>query len=204
MDLLATVGQCDNGYACVYQNNLFLVLTDDSAPGRGPSSDRLRAVVRRRWEPRRSSRALQETGQPARFGHRGNGSLEESTWTERSSQGQPVFGDGPRGRAADSEGRDRRGGQQLPDLDRPVGVPASYAEHARLMFDLQVLALQGMSLGLSPSSLPVKPAPGPTLRSAFPTRITRSRITATIPRRLPRWPRSTSSTCRCLRNSSRS
>jgi hypothetical protein len=31
----------------------------------------------------------------------------------------------------------------LPDLDRPVGVPASYAEHARLMFDLQLLALQG-------------------------------------------------------------
>jgi hypothetical protein len=31
----------------------------------------------------------------------------------------------------------------LPDLDRPVGVPAAYAEHARLMFDLQVLALQG-------------------------------------------------------------
>src|SRR5439155_18113911 len=32
---------------------------------------------------------------------------------------------------------------RLPDLDRPVGVPASYAEHARLMFDLQVLAFQG-------------------------------------------------------------
>src|SRR4029434_2821700 len=31
----------------------------------------------------------------------------------------------------------------LPDLDRPVGVPAAYAEHARLMFDLQILALQG-------------------------------------------------------------
>jgi hypothetical protein len=28
-------------------------------------------------------------------------------------------------------------------LDRPVGVPAAYADHARLMFDLQVLALQG-------------------------------------------------------------
>ena len=35
------------------------------------------------------------------------------------------------------------GGQPLPDLDRPVGVPAAYADHARLMFDLQVLALQG-------------------------------------------------------------
>jgi hypothetical protein len=31
----------------------------------------------------------------------------------------------------------------LPDLDRPEGVPASYADHARLMFDLQLLALQG-------------------------------------------------------------
>jgi hypothetical protein len=30
----------------------------------------------------------------------------------------------------------------LPDLDRPVGVPAAYADHARLMFDLQVLAMQ--------------------------------------------------------------
>jgi hypothetical protein len=31
----------------------------------------------------------------------------------------------------------------LKDLDRPVGVPASYADHARLMFDLQVLAFRG-------------------------------------------------------------
>ena len=31
----------------------------------------------------------------------------------------------------------------LPDLDRPAGVPAAYADHARLMFDLQLLAFQG-------------------------------------------------------------
>jgi len=31
----------------------------------------------------------------------------------------------------------------LPDLDRPVGVPAAYADHAKLMFDIQVLAMQG-------------------------------------------------------------
>jgi hypothetical protein len=31
----------------------------------------------------------------------------------------------------------------LPDLDRPLGVPTAYADHARLMFDLQLLALQG-------------------------------------------------------------
>ena len=33
----------------------------------------------------------------------------------------------------------------LKDLDRPIGVPAAYADHARLMFDLQLLAFQGMS-----------------------------------------------------------
>jgi hypothetical protein len=31
---------------------------------------------------------------------------------------------------------------KLPDLDRPIGVPPAYADHAKLMFDLQVLALQ--------------------------------------------------------------
>ena len=31
---------------------------------------------------------------------------------------------------------------KMPDLDRPVGVPAAFADHARLMFDLQVLAFQ--------------------------------------------------------------
>jgi hypothetical protein len=40
---------------------------------------------------------------------------------------------------AEAETADSR----LPDLDRPIGVPAAYADHARLMFDLQVLALQG-------------------------------------------------------------
>ena len=42
-------------------------------------------------------------------------------------------------RQAEAKTRDN----PLPDLDRPTGVPAAYADHARLMFDLQLLALQG-------------------------------------------------------------
>jgi hypothetical protein len=30
--------------------------------------------------------------------------------------------------------------RKLPTVDRPVGVPAMFGEHAKLMFDLQVLA----------------------------------------------------------------
>jgi len=31
---------------------------------------------------------------------------------------------------------------KMPDLDRPVGVPVAFADHAKLMFDLQILAFQ--------------------------------------------------------------
>src|SRR6202521_3345425 len=30
----------------------------------------------------------------------------------------------------------------MPDLDRPIGAPSAYGDHAKLMFDLQVLAMQ--------------------------------------------------------------
>ena len=33
-------------------------------------------------------------------------------------------------------------GRELPVVDAPAGIPVSYDEHARLMFDMQVLALQ--------------------------------------------------------------
>ena len=42
-----------------------------------------------------------------------------------------------------ANGRASAADTTLPDLDRPLGVPAAYADHAKLMFDLQVLALQG-------------------------------------------------------------
>src|SRR6202012_2413394 len=45
----------------------------------------------------------------------------------------------PRIQKAEADAKDN----PLPAPDRPVGVPAAYADHARLMFDLQVLALQG-------------------------------------------------------------
>jgi hypothetical protein len=32
---------------------------------------------------------------------------------------------------------------KTPDIDRPMGVPPSFADHAKLMYDLQILAFQG-------------------------------------------------------------
>ena len=40
------------------------------------------------------------------------------------------------------ERADAQADQELPEVDRPAGVPATFEEHARLMFDLLVLAYQ--------------------------------------------------------------
>jgi hypothetical protein len=143
MDLLQTVGQCDNGYACVYQNNLSWSSPTTPIPSEahprvvferlfgegGSPSDRLAALKRRAslldWVRDDISRLQKTLGADdrARVGQY----LDSIREVERRIQ------------KAES-GTD---GDQLPDLDRPVGVPASYAEHAKLMFDLQALAMQG-------------------------------------------------------------
>ncbi len=143
MDLLATVGQCDNGYACVYQNNLSWSspttplpseahprLVFESLFGEGGNAQERRAAIRKRASLLDSvtdeiSRLKTQLGPADR--DRVNQYLDTVREVERRIQ------------KAEADARDNT----LPDLDRPVGVPASYAEHARLMFDLQVLALQG-------------------------------------------------------------
>jgi len=143
MDLLQTVGQCDNGYACVYQNNLSWSSPTTPLPaeahprvvferlfGEGGSAADRRAALKRRaslldWVRDDISRLQKSLGPDdrARVGQY----LDSIREVERRIQ------------KAESD----TGDDHLPDLDRPVGVPASYAEHAKLMFDLQVLALQG-------------------------------------------------------------
>ncbi len=143
MDLLQTVGQCDNGYACVYQNNLSWSSPTTPLPaeahprivferlfGEGGNAADRQAALRKRaslldWIRDDITRLQSALGPEDR--HRVSQYLETIREVERRIQ------------KAEAETAD----SQLPDLDRPVGVPASYADHARLMFDLQVLALQG-------------------------------------------------------------
>src|SRR6266545_4392424 len=143
MDLMQVVGQCDNGYACVYQNNLSWSSPTTPLPaeahprivfeslfGEGGSLADRRAAWRKRaslldWFNEDIARLQRELGP----GDRARVSQYLDTVREVERRIQKAEAD-----AANNP---------LPDLDRPVGVPASYADHARLMFDLQLLALQG-------------------------------------------------------------
>ncbi|QOV92336.1 DUF1552 domain-containing protein [Humisphaera borealis] len=143
MDMMQTVGQCDNGYACVYQNNLSWSSPTTPLPaeahprivfemlfGEGGSKADRAAALRRRaslldFVKDDLSRLNGELGAADRA--RVDQYLESVRDVERRVQ------------KAMADVKDK----SLPDLDRPVGVPASYAAHARLMFDLQLLAFQG-------------------------------------------------------------
>ncbi len=142
MDLLELVGQCDDGYACVYQNNLSWSSPTTPLPyeahprlvferlfGEGGSAEeRSRTLKKRASMLDRVSRDIQrlqkELGSSDRT--KVDQYLESVREVERRIQGA------------------EEGAAELPmpDMDRPIGVPDSYVDHARLMFDLQVLALQ--------------------------------------------------------------
>jgi len=143
MDLLQVVGQCDNGYACAYQNNLSWSSPTTPLPaeahprivfeslfGEGGSIAERRNALRKKTSLLDSFlgdlASLQKNLGPADRG-RISDYLETVRELERRIQ---------KAEADTAE-------NPLPDLDRPVGVPTAYADHARLMFDLQVLALQG-------------------------------------------------------------
>jgi hypothetical protein len=143
MDLLSVVGQCDNGYACVYQNNLSWSSPTTPLPaeahprivfenlfGEEGGSVERRAALRKRASLLDSVvdelTRLQKTLGPSDR-NRVNQYLESVRDLERRIQ------------KAEAAAKDN----PQPDLDRPLGVPAEYADHVRLMFDLQMLALQG-------------------------------------------------------------
>lgn len=142
MDLNPLAGVCNNGYACVYQN--CLSWTSPTTPL--PSEAHPRVVFERL------------------FGEGGNAAARRSALRNRASLLDAFSGDitklkqrvGAPDRARldqyldsirEVEREIERAEQAVaenktPDLDRPVGVPVAFADHAKLMFDLQILAFQ--------------------------------------------------------------
>ncbi len=143
MDMMQTVGQCDNGYACVYQNNLSW-----SSPTTPLSAEAHPRLVFEKLFGEGGSKADREAALRKRsslldFVKADMASLKRelgSTDREKVDHYLDSIREVER-RIQKAEVSVRENPE--PDLDRPVGVPDSYRDHARLMFDLQLLALQG-------------------------------------------------------------
>ncbi len=141
MDMLDVVGQCDDGFACVYQNNLSWSSPTTPLPYEA--------------HPRNVFNRLFGVGTPEQ---RRTGLRKKASMLDRLrgdiARLQAELGTGDRAKVdqyldsvREVERRIQIAEEGLedapkPDIDRPAGVPAAYGDHVRLMFDLQVLAMQ--------------------------------------------------------------
>ncbi|MBM18128.1 MAG: hypothetical protein CL947_03630 [Epsilonproteobacteria bacterium] len=141
-DTVNGVGTCDVGFSCAYQNRL--AWSGPSTPL--PVETNPRVVferlfggvdstdpdVRRARMSRQTSILDSVLDKVDRLqddlGRRDQAKLDEYLQSVREIE--------RRIQVAEDQGR------ELPTVDSPAGIPVSYDEHARLMFDMQVLALQ--------------------------------------------------------------
>jgi hypothetical protein len=141
-DLIAQVGNCDNGLACAYQNNLSWSSATTPLPAEadprivferlfgdgGTAKDRLAEMRKNRsildWVTEDMARLQRKVGAADRT--KIDQYLDSIREVERRIQN------------AEKKGSEAA----LPRLDRPTSVPENWEEHVKLMFDLQVLALQ--------------------------------------------------------------
>ena len=134
------VGGCDNGYSCVYMNTI--AWRDPTTPL--PMQNNPRVVFERLFGEGGSTANRQSefgkdrsildaiTSDLARL-QRDVGSNDRARVTQYLDAVRAV-----ERRLQLSEQNDT----ELPELERPVGIPESYQEHVELMFDLMALAYQ--------------------------------------------------------------
>jgi hypothetical protein len=142
MDATTPIGACDGGMSCVYETSL----SWSSPTTPLPAEANPRVVFERLFGDGGSA-----ADQLAAL--RDDGSLIDFLSSDIAHI-QRKLGPGDRTKLSqyldtvrEIERRLQKAEQQtsqstMPDLTRPIGVPSEYADHARLMFDLQVLAMQ--------------------------------------------------------------
>ena len=137
-----TAGSCDSGYACPYTNTLSWSGPSTPLPTQNNPRfvfERLFADTRSTDPRERAARAGQQksildsvTQEVSRL----EGKLPPADRSKLTEYLDAIRGVERRIQIAEKEN------QQLPLVDHPAGIPASWEDHLKLMFDLQVLAYQ--------------------------------------------------------------
>jgi hypothetical protein len=143
LDANTMVGSCDGGYSCAYSNTLSwltptLPLMSENDP---------RVVFERLFGASDSTDAKVRT---ARL--RADKSILDSV-TSRIAMLRTELGSGDKRKidnylesVRDVERRiqkaEEQSSRELPEVEKPSGIPATFEDHAALMYDLQLLALQ--------------------------------------------------------------
>jgi hypothetical protein len=143
LENVGNTGQCSGGYSCVYSNTISW--RDATTPL--PMENNPRIVFERMFGESSSTDASARRQRLVEDKSVLDAVLESLTGlrrqigsTDRARVDQYVEG------VRDVERRlqkaEQQAGRELPLVEKPAGIPASYGEHAKLMFDLQLLAYQ--------------------------------------------------------------
>ncbi|MEE8348560.1 MAG: DUF1552 domain-containing protein [Acidobacteriota bacterium] len=143
LETTEVLGACDQGFSCAYSNTL----SWRSPTTPVPMENHPRAVFERLFGD-------SESTDPAQRRARIQEDSSILDWvTQETARLLRELGPGDRSKLTeyldsvrDIERRiqmaEEQSSQELPSFDRPAGIPATIEEHAKLMFDLQVLAYQ--------------------------------------------------------------
>jgi hypothetical protein len=142
MDINPLSGVCNNGYACVYQNNL----SWSSPTTPLPSEAHPRLVFERLFgaggTPAERQALLKSRASLLDSFHEDIGRLQRLVGASDKVRVDQYL-DSVREIERQIQRAEATGDEEIStDMERPVGVPADFGEHATLMYDLQLLALQ--------------------------------------------------------------
>ncbi|MDB6131314.1 MAG: hypothetical protein JWM04_2421 [Verrucomicrobiales bacterium] len=144
-DVVQNIGTCDTGYACVYQHNLAwssptTPMTPEVNPrflferlfGAGPRSERKKNLQLRQQQQRSILDFVQNDSRSLakELSGRDQEKLDEYLTSVRDIE-QRI----ERAEKTRSENRD-------PEVETPAGVPASFTQYVRLMYDMLLLSFQ--------------------------------------------------------------
>jgi hypothetical protein len=135
------IGNCDNGYSCAYSNAVSW--RTDKTPLPGEANPRV--VFERMFSDAPSgglAAHLRENRSILDSVNEEIGRLQSALGaTDRAKVGQYLDAVREIERRI-QRAEERFGASEVPQPERPIGIPETVDEHARLMFDLQALALQ--------------------------------------------------------------
>lgn len=140
-----SVGNCDGGYSCVYNNTI--CWRNPSSPL--PPETNPRMVFERLFgnedfslDPQvRARRAQYRSSILDLVGERARGLMGTLGASDKRKVDEYLHG--VREIEKRIQAAEREDAQMAPGIDKPAGIPVQFAEHLKLMFDLQVMAWQG-------------------------------------------------------------
>jgi hypothetical protein len=143
LDPPALVGECDTGYSCAYKNTLSWLTPTTPMPmenqpravferlfGDSNSTDPAERLARLRRD-RSILDAVTRDVSRLTTGLTSNDRTKLTEWLDAIREVEQRI-----------QIAEEQSSRELPTLERPAGIPSTFAEHAKLMFDMQVLAYQ--------------------------------------------------------------